>query len=296
VADYYTRLANCPLPGIEWTEINRDGQQWKTRNLIRLRAAGFELELHQYPDLWKGAHDLVGKCIDTTDLYVRNIEEDATDRLRSVIALVCELLSFATESRVLPYFWEYPAASGRWSSQSMVGVIETWRRPFEEPDSVKILVDTCFNRYVDLRDRRKLHVAIDYIHHSVKQGLAAEVKIGLACIAFENLRHNWALDTGYKHIDNFFREKAATAGKPGPVVGFRRHLEEMFAEVGMKADAQRIYDTRNEVIHTGLYGQGGIPETHEFLETVLREYFLRLVGYHGPFLPYKGGSAAPIFI
>src|SRR4029453_9603148 len=104
MADYYARLANCPLGGVEWTEVQKDNKQWKTKNLIRLQAEGFELELHQQPDLWKTAYALAGQCVDTTDLFVRNVPENAVERLRSTILHVCELLSFATESRVLPYF------------------------------------------------------------------------------------------------------------------------------------------------------------------------------------------------
>jgi hypothetical protein len=119
------------------------------------------------------------------------------------------------------------------------------------------------------------------------------VQIGLACVAFENLRHNWALDTAYQHLDGFFREKAATAANPGSVVGLKRHTTEMFAEVGMLSDPKRILDARNEVLHTGLYGSVQNDDTYEFLETALREYFLRVIGYRGRFLPYIGGSPAP---
>ena len=76
-------------------------------------------------------------------------------------------------------------------------------------------------------------------------------------------------------------------------MGLRRHLEEMFAEVGQTSDIQCIVATRNEVLHN-LYGDVHNYDKYEFLETTLREYFLRLVGYHGPFLPYVGGSPAPI--
>ena len=62
------------------------------------------------------------------------------------------------------------------------------------------------------------------------------------------------------------------------------------------ADVKRIVDTRNEVIHTGLFGNVHNDDTYEFLETTLREYFLRLVGYQGPFLTYQGGSATRVII
>ena len=295
MSDFYARLANCTLHGIEFTEGTKDGKPWRFRNLVRLKAGGFELELHQKTDLPSNRYDLHGQWVFTTELFVRNVRAEDVSKLREVIGYVCELLSFSTESRVLPYFSEYPAGSGHWEKRSMVGTVQTWRRPFEEPESAKLLIDTCYGRYVELRDRRRLHVAIDYIYHSV-MSLAAEVQIAIACIAFENLRHNWAFDSGYPFIKGSFRKRNATAQKPGRSVSMRCHLAEMFKTVGMKCDAKRIVDTRNEIIHTGLYGDVHNEETHNFLETALREYFLRVVGYHGDFLPYRGGSAAPVRI
>ena len=297
MSDYHGCLANCTLHGIEFTTVTKaDGKSWNVRNLIRLNAGGFEIVLLQNPDLPVNLASLRGQQVYTTDVFVHDLLEDAVPKLRETIDKVCELLSFATESRVLPYYFEYPAGSGLSETRAMIGTVQTWRPPFTESEHVKDLIDTCFQTYLDLRDRRKLHVAIDYIHHSVKEGLPSEIHIALACVAFENLRYNWALESGYPHIDGFFREKAATAANPGGVVGLRRHLEEMFAEVGLVSDVQRIVATRNEVLHTGLYGDVHNYQTYEFLEITLREYFLRLVGYHGPLLPYIGGSPAPITI
>src|SRR5882724_5717365 len=296
MSDYYGRLANCTLRGIEFTEVTKDGKPWNVRNLIRLSAAGLELELRQDPTLPWPLASLRGQQIHTTELLVRNVPEDQVENVNRIVSNVCDLLSFATESRVLPYYWEYPAGSGLSTTQAMIGTVQVWRYPFGDTENVKHFVDTCYDSYIQLRNSSKLNVVIDYIHHSVMEGLASEVKIGLACIAFENLRHNWALASGYPYIDGWFREKGGTPAIPGQNVGIRRHLKEMFAEVGMKADPQRIVDTRNEVIHTGLYGNVNNNETFEFLETALREFFLRVVGYHGPFLPYVGGSPAPIVI
>lgn len=296
MSDYRGYLANCTLHGIEFTDVVKNGNPWKARNLIRLNAGGFELQLHQDPNLPTNLSDLVGQQIWTTEFFVRNVEEADVPNLRKVIENVCELLSFSTESRVLPYYSEYPAGSELWEMRAMVGTVQMWRRPFEQAENAKHLIDTCFDTYVQLRDRRMLHVAINYIHHSVKMGLAAEARLALACVAFENLRYNWAIDTGYKFIDNAFHEKVATPANPGPFVGIARHLGEMFAELHMAADAERIVHTRNKVIHTGLYEDVQNYDTYDYLETVLREYFLRLVGYHGPFLPCKGGGAVPIVI
>jgi len=295
MSDYLAYLANCPLRGIEFTDVTKDGKPWRFRNLTRLNVAGFGLELHLRTDLPANLFDLVGQCIHTTNLFVRNVGPGDVPRLRKVIGYACELLSFATESRVLPYGFEYPLGSFG-GKTAMVGTVQGLRPPFWQPEHVKGFVELCFDNYVKLRDPRKLHVVIDYIHHSIMSGLASEAHLAIACIAFENFRFNWALIAGYPFLDGFFREKGATAAKPGSVVGIARHLTEMFAEVGMNSDPKRIVDTRNEVIHTGLFGNVHNNTTYEFMETALREYFLRVVGYKGEFLPYIGGSPAPHII
>jgi hypothetical protein len=293
MSDYFGLLANCALQGIEFTTGTKDGKAWSSRNLIRINAGGFALELYQNTDLPANLSELSGRCVETTKLVVRNVDERDLPHLQKVIEHVSELLSFATESRVLPFGYEYPAGSGLGGRIAMVGTVQRWRPPFGEPEHAKAMVEMCYDNYVNLRNRRMLHVAIDYIHHSIMKGLAEEVKIGLACIAFENLRHNWALDCGYPHLDGYFREKLATATNPGATIGIKRHLTEMFNDVGMNCDSKRIVDTRNELLHTGLYGNLNNDDIHEFLETALREYFLRVIGYSGPFRPYIGGSPAP---
>jgi hypothetical protein len=270
MSDYLAYLANCALRGIEFTNETRDGKQWTIRNLMHISVGGFDLELHQAAPLPANLFTLAGSCIHTTDLFVRDVTEEELPGLREVIGYVCELLSFATESRVLPYGNEYPVGSGLGVRTSMVGTIQIWRPPFAQPEDTKKYVELCYDSFVRLRGRRMLHVAIDYIHHSIMKGLAREVQIGLACIAFETLRHNWARDTGYRFSEGFFREKSAGPSNARKVVSLKRHLAEMFEEVDMDADSERIANIRNEVLHTGLRADPQNEDTHGFLETVLR--------------------------
>jgi len=72
---------------------------------------------------------------------------------------------------------------------TVVGTVQSWRPRFDYNPDIKRFVELCYPRYRLHRDPRKLHVVIDYIHHSVFQGLADEVKIALACVTFECLRH-----------------------------------------------------------------------------------------------------------
>jgi len=59
------------------------------------------------------------------------------------------------------------------------------------------------------------------------------------------------------------------------------------------AEAGRIVDMRNEVVHTGQFQAVHNREHYEFLETRLRTYFLRLTGFTGQFYAFFGGSSAP---
>jgi len=229
---------------------------------------------------------------------VRNVANGDRPAVRATLDHLIELLSFATESRVGCYFEEYPSGSGLYQARSTIGTIQVWRPPFDDNAAVKRFVEQCYPQYVALRPSRQLHVAIDYIHHSIFQGLAEEVKIALACVTFECLRDNWARADGYPHINGYFREKGSTGANPQRV-GIERHLGEMFVQAGIaapaaQADAKRIIGIRNEVLHTGLFQGVNNHEHFEFLETTVRTYLLRLLGYTGQYFAYVGGSSAPL--
>lgn len=293
MSDYLCKLANCVLSGIEFTEVTIGNQRRRRRNLVRLKFEGFELELHQQTDQPSNPVKLAGECVHTTNLFVRNVQKSDVPRLQKLITNTCELLSFATESRVLPYAHEYPAGSGNGGSQSMVGTVQARGRPFHDTKDVVQFIEQCYSTYAGLRDPRNLHITLDYMHHSIFSGLAEEIHLLIACVAFENLRDNWARSAGYKHIKNYFRERNATPVKPGRPVSFERHLNEMTQQAGMTCNASRIVQIRNEVIHTGLYGailSKPNDTSFDFLRDLLREYFLRVLGYRGAFLRHEGGS------
>lgn len=298
-SDLRAELANCPIRGVELTEVKgENGAISKVRNLVRLKVGQVEFELHQRPGMTSNFGRLKGGCCETTDVFVRQVEEADVPKILETLSLVAELLSFATESRVLPYSHEYPAGSGLFARHSMVGTVQWFRPPFDEPEHIKLFVESCFANYVQLRTRRKLNVAIDYIHHSIMRGLAIEVQAGVACLAFENLRDNFARDEGYPFVAGFFQKKGCLIKDFKKRVHFEDHLIEMFQKVGQTSDASRIVRIRNEVIHTGLMERNPNQKDDDldFLESTLREYFLRTVGYHGPFFAYSGGSFAPTII
>lgn len=283
MADYLAKLQNCVLP---------------QRTRLALDAGGFVFELHQDPNLPLNRGKLRNIACDTTEVWVRNVGQAERPAVRATLDYLIEMLSFATESRVSCYYEEYPAGSGSFRGQRTVGTIQVWRPPFDDNADVKSFIEQCYPQYVALRAPRQLHVAIDYIHHSIFQGLAEEVKIALACVTFECLRDNWARANGYPHINGYFREKDSTGANP-PRVGIERHLSEMFQQVGIlaataQADAKRIVHIRNEVLHTGLFQGVSNHEHIEFLETTVRTYLLRLLGYTGQYFAYVGGSSAPL--
>ena len=117
MSDYHACLVNCTLCGIEFTTVTEAaGKLRKVRNLIRLNANGFEFELYQNPDRPDNLASLRGKQVVTTDVFVRDIVEDAAPKIRETIDKLCELLSFATLvtsptllSRISGRFWERKA-------------------------------------------------------------------------------------------------------------------------------------------------------------------------------------------
>jgi hypothetical protein len=285
MADYLAKLRNCVLP---------------QRTRLDLNAGGFVFELHQDASLPLNRGKLRGIACETTEVWVRNVTSPDRPAVRTALDHLVEMLSFATESRVACYYEEYPARSGLYQGRSTVGTVQVWRPPFDDNAAVQKFMEQCYPQYVASRSSRQLHVVIDYIHHSIFQGLAEEVKIALACVTFECLRDNWARADGYPHLNGYFREKGSTGANP-PRVGIERHLSEMFQQVGIgaaaaQADAKRIIDIRNEVLHTGLFQDVNNHQHFEFLETTLRTYVLRLLGYTGHYFAYVGGTSAPLAI
>ena len=132
MSDYRATIANCPLRGIEFTQHTANGHPARTRNLIRLKAGGFDLELTQDLQASANVAKLIGNAVDTTDLLVRNVAPSQVARLQEVIMSANYSRSPPSLASSLIVFNTRPdrqkAAVGRWWAQ-----FNTSGRPLVNP-------------------------------------------------------------------------------------------------------------------------------------------------------------------
>jgi hypothetical protein len=275
MSDYLGYVGNFTVAGAEMTK-NPDG--CLLRDVVRFNADGIELIFRQLPEVIKdySRNQPRGRFVDTSRVTVINVGAEELDQVHSIVRRVAELLSFSTESRVCFYGHDYPAGGNIGERHTVIGTVQHWRPPFQTANEIKQFVDACYPRYIALRESRKLNIVTDYIYHCAMRNLALEGSLTLTFVLLENLRHT------------FVAAKPAVNGVPASKGTLFNDLTEMFAEFGMTPDVRRIVDTRNELIHEGVLTTAGDHnwEAFELCQTEIREYFLRLLGYTGPYMGY----------
>lgn len=288
MADYIAILTNCITTGDEFTE--SAGVQ--IRNFTRFNLDGFTIDLVQNPLVISinALQNIIGQQFVTSELVFRNVTEADFDRIQATTEIICEMLSFALESRVGFHGYDFPERGALRQRIATVGTVETFRPPFfwKNGSQIKRFIEICYATYKNLRTPRTLNVAVDYLHQAALHTLAVEVKLCVLFVLLEHLKHTFALSQGYPFIKGFFRGHGATAAAPGGKLSFRHLLTEMFAGVQMAPDLTPIIDLRNELIHSGLSSLAFQSKwsTAEEVETIIREYILRLLNYTGEFFPY----------
>ncbi len=133
-------------------------------------------------------------------------------------------------------------------------------------------------------------VAIDLFVLAETHSLPLELKLATMFILLENLKSTFANEQGYDFKDGRYRK---ASGKPW---SFKALLFDMFKVVGMSStNLSAIVNLRNEIIHSGMSQtshnhQEGI---YDSCQDLIREYFLRLLGYTGNFRLYSGCGMTP---
>lgn len=297
VSDLIIYLGNCLIGGDEVTPLSGGGF---TRDVVRFRVSDKIYILRQDREFIRSPQreKYKGAFVGLSTLTVENVTEDAIDLVLSEAHHIAELLSFATESRVLVYGHDYPVVGYMRSRQSVIGTYESFRPPFEigNGKAFSDFVEKTFVRYSLIRETRKLNVVFDYIYHACKVGNALEIQLASSFILLENLKHTYATDAGYPFISHFFRNLGSTVSSKGPALSFEFLLKEMFAGVGMAPTLASLIKMRNELIHSGLIALDPDEKWKIFEEVqdLIREYVLRLLGYLGSYFSYTLGGAKTI--
>ncbi len=290
VADLHGFFLNCFIGGETGTV--QPGGRW-IRDKIELSFGGHDITITQRPNIITAkASEYRGKAVHTTTVVVRNVQVEERETVLDLFQGLSFLLSFATCSGVALYGWEHQdsqPAGQRWSVVARTGY---FRPPFDIHDgtAIRTYLERVWQEYFRLEETRKLRVAIDLFVLAETHSLPLELKLATMFILLENLKSTFANEQGYDFKDGRYRK---ASGKPW---SFKALLFDMFKVVGMSStNLSAIVNLRNEIIHSGMSQtshnhQEGI---YDSCQDLIREYFLRLLGYTGNFRLYSGCGMTP---
>ncbi len=257
-------LANCPIGGQKFS-VGSDGIH--RRNVIELKLSGTQLRIRQTNEgMTLPRSKLSGRTVHTTTIEFDNVPPHRRHSLERIADDIACLLALATVSPVVPFQYEY-GALGR---SIPVSRKMTYFRPLidrADGAAVSSFLKTTWTQYRRLKLRRKLPAVIDYIVHAQHPDQPIEVQVLLAFTALDSLKWTWCHQQ----------------------FNFRKHVEAMFKDVGMKRGLKRLIEVRNRIVHRGLAGipYSTLTNHNDRLHDMVREYLLRLLDYHGPFARYS---------
>jgi len=272
--NYTAFVANCIISGEKFRN--------NKRNLIELNLNGFNIELLQLGDFYKRsiASENKGKCLHTTNIYIKNLKKADFAKAQETIKYLTELLSFITCSEVFSFGYRYYTERYK----SCIGSIQTsWPIiNLINGKETKSFLECVWLTYTALREGRQLNVAIDYFTSSEHPELAIEIRLGITFILLENLKHTFARQKGYPFIGGFFRVMGATSTR-ARTKSFKPLLTEMLKTVGMSPTLDDVIKIRNAIIHSGLTNILFDERLNIYTscQNIVREYILRLLNYKG---------------
>jgi hypothetical protein len=261
------------------------------RDTLNLSCGGFQIKLIQREQVVLGKiHDLVGSFVETTRAEVQGVSPTKKDRALKVLDNICWLLSFATQSSVVQYSYEYPSGSGASHSRSVIGMANHFRPVIEIRDGAETekFIEACYEQYALLECSRKLNVVFDYLVQAEKPGQPTELRLLIAFVVLENLKDTYARSLDIQYINGYFK-KGENPTRQSPSYSFNELLTQMFNAVGMRRGLKRVIKLRNEIIHSGVTRK---PHSwqwskYEQLQFLIREYVLRLLQFRGNYYTFR---------
>lgn len=290
MSDLRAYVANCLIGG---HTITQNGGSW-TRDTVELNCDGQIVVLKQKAGVVTGSvSELRGRFCETTEILVKNIPPDDVPKTLAVIDRICWLLSFAGLSSVLCYSYDYPDGSIHKVRDTVLRVANFFRPTLEIRDGgvIKSFVEQTYPNFVRLEKSRKLNVVIDYLLQAERQNQPTECRLIFAFVLLESLKDTYARSKAIPYLKGFFRKQSTPNGAK---YSFEELLHMMFREVRMRRGLKRIVKLRNEIIHSGLSQRSHHQRwvMYEKVHDLLREYILRLLGFHGTYLVYSSASNA----
>ena len=183
-------VANCLIGGEEVTHYP-DGS-W-IRDVVRFNCGGRVFCFHQRTDVAKGeTQALRGHFCETSTVDVENVTHAQLGEVLNALDAICWLLSFATQSRVVKYGYNFPKDSVNSQFSAVSGVANDFRPPLDPRDtvSVKHFIEQAYPTYRLLQRKRKLAAIFDYLIQSDRKSQPTEIRLLILFVTLENIREH----------------------------------------------------------------------------------------------------------
>jgi hypothetical protein len=278
-------------------EITRHPDGSWTRDLVRFKCDRWEFLFRQRADVARGNTEaLRGTFCETTTVEVQGVQPNQLESVLKALEAICWLLSFAGQSRVICYGHQFKRASTTGHFKPVVGVAIYFRPPIDIRDgaAVKTFVEQVYPSFCRLGGMRKLAVVFDYLVQAERPSQLTEIRLLLLFVTMESLKDTYAREAGIPYAKGFYRKAAGKSGKLGAPFTFEALLLQMLRSVGMRRSVKQVVALRNEIIHSGLSRKPHSRQwrMYERIQDLVREYLVRLLGYHGVFYTYASQGMA----
>jgi len=260
-------IANCLIGGVE---ITRYQNGW-ARDRIDIVLSRTPLTIRQKMEALPGKHsDFSGQAAHTTDIEFHHCVEAKVKAAERIADDVCWLLALATGSPVQPFSY----FRGRYGRSQNVTYSAQVFRPLITPtdgEAIRHFLTSTWPAFRKLKRSRRLPAIIDYLVLADRPRQPSEISTLLAFTALESLK------------------STHSRGQRGE---FEARVRRMLEAVGMQRGLCHLVTLRNKIVHEGLAGMphNKVRRHYDRLQDILREYLLRLLGYHGSYLLYSSAA------
>ena len=282
-------VANCIMAGDEITHLP-DGS-W-IRDVVSFKCNKWEFKFRQHRNVVQSEIEpLKGTFCETSTVEVEGVNPNQVDKVLKTLDDICWLLTFACQSRVLCYGYEFETTK---HLKSVFGSTNYFRPPIEIKDGavIKDFIEQTYPVFHKLNKKRKLTVIFDYLVEADKLNQPIEVRLLLLFVTLESLKDTYAKEKGYPFIKNHYRKPARELNKSGESFKFEELLLQMLQSVNMRRSLKQVVALRNEIIHSGLSRKPHSRqwEMYERIQDIIREYLIRVLAYDGAFYTYASAG------
>lgn len=258
---------------------------------LRARLGRWRITIHQVGrSIGTPVPEYQDRCVDTTEIIVDGVSHSTKASAERVIDDVCSLLSLAGSSQVCVRAYSF---EGNSHSHSIIARGNFFRPTIEihGGEIVRQYLEGCWPSFRLLKRTRQLPAVINYLvaadlHHTV------QIKLLLVFTALECLKATYARAAGIPFYKGRFRKPTKGNPKKAHSYGLEELLRMMLQDVGIRRGLKRALRLRNAIVHTGLSGHDTrqLSAWYDWCYSLLQEYLLHLLEYHGPYYDYTTGD------